>query len=123
MKPGFQEDVVSGAQFSFPLKVFQRRQDGSVNFTRSWAEYRDGFGNLTGEFWLGNEYLRQLTGEGRWELLVELLVLRSDTTRTRNLEWYRMFSITGDQYTLHVGNYDMASLSVCDVADCGGSGT
>ncbi|PNJ45374.1 FIBCD1 isoform 7, partial [Pongo abelii] len=33
--------------------VFQRREDGSVNFFRGWDAYRDGFGRLTGEHWLG----------------------------------------------------------------------
>lgn len=36
-----------------PLQVFQRREDGSVNFFRGWQAYRDGFGKLTGEHWLG----------------------------------------------------------------------
>lgn len=34
-------------------QVFQRREDGSVNFFRGWEAYRDGFGKLTGEHWLG----------------------------------------------------------------------
>lgn len=36
--------------------MFQRREDGSVNFFRGWEAYRDGFGKLTGEHWLGESH-------------------------------------------------------------------
>uniref|UniRef100_A0A182STW5 Fibrinogen C-terminal domain-containing protein n=1 Tax=Anopheles maculatus TaxID=74869 RepID=A0A182STW5_9DIPT len=32
--------------------VIQHRYDGSTNFYRGWQEYKDGFGDLEGEFWL-----------------------------------------------------------------------
>ena len=52
--------------------VFQRQQNGSVNFYRNWADYQSGFGDLQKELWLGNDILRDLTGSGQWELRVDM---------------------------------------------------
>ncbi|XP_019861302.1 PREDICTED: angiopoietin-related protein 3-like [Amphimedon queenslandica] len=47
--------------------VFQRRKDGSVAFNRNWADYEKGFGNLTGEFWLGLSKIHRITqGETKY---------------------------------------------------------
>jgi hypothetical protein len=52
--------------------VFQRRQDGTVNFYRNYKEYTDGFGKLDGEFWLGNSILSAMTRKRTYRLRVEL---------------------------------------------------
>lgn len=41
--------------------VFQRRFNGNVHFNRGWEEYKHGFGEVTGEHWLGNEHVHNLT--------------------------------------------------------------
>ncbi len=46
--------------------VIQRRSNGSVDFYRGWDEYKNGFGDLRTEFWLGNEKIHQLTNQGQY---------------------------------------------------------
>ncbi|XP_051495862.1 angiopoietin-related protein 4 [Apus apus] len=52
--------------------VIQRRTDGSVDFDQLWDAYKNGFGDLHGDFWLGLEKIYQLVQEGRYDLLIEL---------------------------------------------------
>uniref|UniRef100_K7GF58 Angiopoietin 4 n=1 Tax=Pelodiscus sinensis TaxID=13735 RepID=K7GF58_PELSI len=53
--------------------VIQRRANGSVNFQRKWKDYRQGFGDPAGEYWLGNEAVHLLTSQASYALRVELL--------------------------------------------------
>ena len=84
--------------------VFQRRQDGSVDFYRYWTDYENGFGNLTGEFWLGLSKIHRLTKEGLNTLRVEI----GDFDNNSYYAQYSTFSI-GDastQYRLSVSGYN-----------------
>ncbi|XP_064160763.1 angiopoietin-4 [Anguilla rostrata] len=52
--------------------VFQRRVNGSVDFQRTWGEYKQGFGDVAGEHWLGNEVVFHMTSQSQYSLRVEL---------------------------------------------------
>ncbi|XP_052889603.1 fibrinogen C domain-containing protein 1-like [Anopheles moucheti] len=52
--------------------VFQRRFNGSVNFYRNWSEYKQGFGDLRGEHWLGLDKLHSIVKTRQHELFIVL---------------------------------------------------
>ncbi|XP_050719518.1 ficolin-1-like [Eriocheir sinensis] len=75
-----------------------------VDFFRSWAEYKWGFGNLEGEYWLGLEYIHQLTQSGDYELRVDLQDWANETRWAK----YEHFSLSHEDhnYTLSLGDYE-----------------
>ena len=78
--------------------VIQRRLDGSVGFYRDWADYRAGFGNLAGEFWLGNDNLRALTeSEGTWQFRAEI----EDWNGAKLWSESGVFRVHGENFTVH----------------------
>ena len=83
--------------------VFQRRQDGSVDFYRGWNDYKSGFGQLTAEFWLGNDKIHRLTASRASSLRVEL----EDWNGVRVYAKYGNFNIGDEQakYRLEVSSY------------------
>ncbi|KAL9969449.1 hypothetical protein ACROYT_G021667 [Oculina patagonica] len=83
--------------------VFQRRQDGSVDFYRGWNDYKAGFGQLTNEFWLGNEKIHRLTASRPSSLRVDM----EDWSAGKAYAKYGKFYIGDEQakYQLEVGSY------------------
>ncbi|XP_035681373.1 ficolin-1-like [Branchiostoma floridae] len=83
--------------------VLQRRQDGSEDFYRSWADYRRGFGNLSAEFWLGNDYIHRLTNQGRSKLRIDLVMFGGEASYAE----YQNFSVADESsgYRLTAGTY------------------
>lgn len=75
-----------------------------VSFNRSWTEYRDGFGNFTENYWMGNEKLHLLTSSGNWKLRVE--VQSNDSQLWYSAE-FDHFQITDESsmYALDVTGY------------------
>uniref|UniRef100_A0A8C6T5G7 Angiopoietin-like 2a n=1 Tax=Neogobius melanostomus TaxID=47308 RepID=A0A8C6T5G7_9GOBI len=83
--------------------VILRRQDGSVNFFRNWDTYKQGFGNIDGEYWLGLENIYWLTNQGTYKMLVTL----EDWSGRKTFAEYASFRIESeaDFYRLRVGRY------------------
>ncbi|XP_041697987.1 tenascin-N isoform X2 [Coregonus clupeaformis] len=53
--------------------VFQRRNNGQMDFMKRWRPYMAGFGNMTDEFWLGLDNIYELTNTPtQYELRVDL---------------------------------------------------
>ena len=87
--------------------VVQRRQDGSVDFNRTWVEYEDGFGKLTGEFWYGLRALHCLTGRGGWEMRMDIK-LANGTNIFLQYEQFKVASAK-EKYKLTIGGFQGAT--------------
>ena len=84
--------------------MFQRRRNGQENFNRNWEEYKNGFGNLKWEFWLGNEKIHCLTfATCRAELRIDV----GDDTGRKAHAIYDYFALESERtkYKLRLGAY------------------
>ena len=85
--------------------MFQRRVDASVNFFRGWDAYKQEFGDMNGNFWLGLEKLHKLAAPGKGAILrVDLKHMEFEDKKYAK---YSLFEISGesDGYLLEVGGY------------------
>ena len=83
--------------------VFQRRLDGSIDFYRGWESYKEGFGDLNGEFWLGNDNLHRLTAIANVTMRAYLKDFDGDIRYAE----YTTFKVAdeSDNYRLLIGEY------------------
>lgn len=97
--------------------VIQNRGSGDVNFFRDWNDYKEGFGYVGGEFWMGLEKIHELTSND----LHELKIVIEDFNDEKKFAKYNGFAISseaggyalnllgkysgdaGDAFTYHAG--------------------
>ncbi|XP_060596946.1 microfibril-associated glycoprotein 4-like [Ruditapes philippinarum] len=87
--------------------VIQRRQDGSEDFYRNWEEYKQGFGNRSGEYWLGLENIHHFT-KSNSSLNIYMETFQKDNMNPFSaFAEYSIFKINdeSDKYRLTVGGY------------------
>ncbi|XP_004933130.1 angiopoietin-related protein 2 isoform X1 [Bombyx mandarina] len=87
--------------------VIHRRDDygqPAENFNRDWSDYKNGFGDPSKEFWLGNENIYMLTNNDDYMLRVEL----EDFDGNKRYAQYSHFKIysEAEYYKLEIEGYE-----------------
>ena len=82
--------------------VFQRRINGTQNFYLNWADYVHGFGDVSGEFWLGLHKIHRLTASST-RLRVDLADFDGNVRYAK----YNTFRVgdSDSKFTLTVSGY------------------
>ncbi|XP_076578715.1 angiopoietin-related protein 5-like [Chaetodon auriga] len=86
--------------------VFQRRTGGELSFDRNWAAYKNGFGDLTQDHWLGLKKVYSLTKNKtqKWTMRVDLWDHEGGTAYAQ----YQDFRLGSEKaaFKLNVGTYE-----------------
>ena len=91
--------------------VIQRSLRASrTKFYQNWETYKRGFGDVHGDYWLGNENIHTLTNTGNFELRIDFVNMHG----VQHYAKYRNFSVDTEvnKYRLHVGKVTSSSRSL-----------
>ena len=101
--------------------VIQRRNTGRLDFkNRYWVEYEDGFGSLSGEFWLGLRSMHCLTSsQGKWELRIDYQLPNGEKSYLH----YNNFAVASaeNKYRLTISGFDYSRGQTSDPFSSGPS--
>lgn len=84
--------------------VFQRRNRGATSFYNNWLAYKNGFGDIQDEFWLGNDKLHYLTTQGNYEIRIDFIT-SSNSAKYAKYTLFRIDSGTNKYRVTHIGSY------------------
>ncbi|XP_066961939.1 ficolin-1-like [Macrobrachium rosenbergii] len=87
--------------------VMLSRINGREAFNRTYKEYQEGFGDPSGEYWIGNDFLHKLT---TWRPH-QLRVVMEDWDGQKTWVQYNHFRVAGadENYQLTVGEFEADS--------------
>ena len=88
--------------------VLMRRVDSSEHFNRTWEEYKNGFGSVDRNFWLGNELIHRLTATPH-EILFDIQSDAGDNS----LVLYKNFKVDSEEqmYKLTIAEFESSHRS------------
>ena len=94
--------------------VFLRNKYSTVTFNKNWNEYKNGFGNVMYDLWLGNEFLYKVTTlyNSHSSKSVELYVSITDLDDKTYYSKYNNFAILSEdsKYTLLVSHHSEGNM-------------
>ena len=73
--------------------IIQSRVNAQIDFYRNWTDYRDGFGSMPSDFWIGLEKIYQITRNRSFELRFYM----SLQNRTYYQQRYYDFHLSNEQ--------------------------
>ena len=91
--------------------VIQRRTKFDVSFDRVWADYKKGFGDINGDFWLGLDNMHRLTNQKTLTYMLRLTLWSGKIPYVRDYASVKIASEKSNYYiTLgSASGYTMAS--------------
>ncbi|XP_033118742.1 fibrinogen C domain-containing protein 1-like [Anneissia japonica] len=96
--------------------VFQRRKDGSVDFNENWQNYACGFGNLSGEFWLGNKRIYEIMSSATYEFRIDMIDRDNGRAYYATYESIKIGN-EAENYRLKLGGYINATSTAVEALD------
>ncbi|XP_059722357.1 fibrinogen-like protein 1-like protein [Haemorhous mexicanus] len=91
---------MSGADGGWTV-IQRNRQDTDITWAESWSTYKHGFGNVHTEFWLGTEYIHQITRQKIYQVRFVIW----DAANNMKFADYNLFSLDDESqgYRLRLG--------------------
>lgn len=75
-----------------------QKTDDSPTFNRDWNDFKVGFGNISGDYWLGNDQIHQLTKDDGYKVRVDI---QAEVSTGQSAWYWAEYStfIVGDEST------------------------
>ncbi|XP_067685937.1 microfibril-associated glycoprotein 4-like [Haliotis asinina] len=91
-------------------RMYIMRNEGALDFSRSWLDYKTGFGSLSGDFWLGLDHIHYLTHGRPLKLCVKIITRMPNDEYPTRKHYYKNLTV-GDESTGYVLNFSEAANS------------